>query len=729
MKFKGSFFIALSLLFYTALLPCIAIAEGISGSVEFNYSTIDTKTEDASGASATSKTDSFLQRYNLNLEKTIYPYLRFRAGGIFEKNISDSITDDIKTDSTLTKINPQVDLTLRNPFYTLGVNYNRRDEKQESSGFSSATNIREIYRAIFGLKPEGLPSFDMQLSRTNTFDKERVFSDSVTDYLSMNLGYRGVKDLGIQYFASYSNFKDRLKNLEVQNISQTGKANYSRRFFDNRVSFNTNLSITRRENKTSSGGTGDVLFQVFPFSSLSAIDDTPIDGTLDSNPGLIDGNLEASSGIDIGPPPIGGDTKPRNIGLDFFNATEVSTIFVWVDRQIPSAAANSFSWEIYTSADNLNWSFLQTAAPALFGAFDNRFEINFSKVTARYIKVVTRPLSSSILIPPGVDISNIFVTEVQAFLKKSAAEASGSEINIVQLYDVNVRAILLKNPSLFYDFYYLFQSTDSPPSTTSIITNGLTLNHTFSRFFSGSARVARDDGKDTKGNLTAYSYSASLRATPLPTLNHSLVFSGRMEETGSKTTDTKSIYLYNYAELYTGININLSGGLSSSTSETNQKTDSVLLNFSAGLVPHRALTLNINYSGLTSKQSGGDKEDTSAFARRGELALTYTPFQTVYLVTSFEILQQQDRKTRLLQHYAAIWSPFRNGDLQFNFSFNDNFNSENNEKNRTITPSIRWNVTRRSYLDISYTISKSTSELESSEFRVLSFIYRMLFGA
>ena len=90
MKFKGSFFIALSLLFYTALLPCIAIAEGISGSVEFNYSTIDTKTEDASGASATSKTDSFLQRYNLNLEKTIYPYLRFRAGGIFEKNKSHS---------------------------------------------------------------------------------------------------------------------------------------------------------------------------------------------------------------------------------------------------------------------------------------------------------------------------------------------------------------------------------------------------------------------------------------------------------------------------------------------------------------------------------------------------------------------------------------------------------------------------------------------------------------
>ena len=703
-----------------------ACADGINGSIELDYDRINSKTTDASGESTRTKTNVFLQRYNLDLEKTIYPYLKLRTGGIFEKDIAKGKTDGTEANSTITKINPQIDLTLQNPFYTAGVNYNKLEEKDEASGTPSVTNVREIYRAIFGLRPEGLPYMDMQISRTNTYDKERLFSDNVDDYASLNLRYRSVKDLDLQYFGTYNDLKDRLNGIDSRDIAHTGRANYSTHFFDNRVYFNTNLSITHRQNKTTAGSSGEVPFQAFPFSGLSALDDTPVEGALDQNPALIDGNLTAGSGINIGPVPVGGDNRPRNIGLDFFNATELNTLYVWVDRQVPVSVANSFSWDIYTSSDNLNWSFLQTVSAVQFGTFDNRFEIDFSQVTTRYIKLVTNPLPSTVIVPPGTDLSNIFVTELQAFLKKPAQEAKGSTTSTIQLYDVDVRTILLQRPYVYYDLYYVFQNTDLPPSTTSVVTNSLNLSHPLSRFFSINARIARDDGKDLNGKLQANSYNASLRATPLPTLSHSLVFSGRSEKSGSESTDTNSVFLYNYAELYKGINVNLSGGYSVSKNETGRKDRNVLINFGASLVPNSYLTLDINYSGFTTKETGGGREDTTTFTRRSEIAATFTPLQTVYLVTSFEVLTQNDRDRQFLQHYAAIWSPFRNGDLQFNFSFSDDFNTYNDEKDRTIVPSIRWNISRRSYVDVSYNITKTETVLGSSEYRVFSVLYKML---
>lgn len=725
MRLKTTSFI-IFLLFYQALLPCSAFADGISGSIELSYSNVVSKTEDASGESTKAKTDTFLERYNLNFEKTIYPYLKFKAGGIFEKNISESKTNDTYTDYTLTKINPMAELTLQNPFYTAGVSYNRTEEEQKSSGSPSATNVREYYKAIFGLRPEGFPYMDMQASRTNTFDKERVSQDSVTDYLFLNLGYRDIKNLDIRYQGSYNDIKNKLTDLDVQNISHAGIATYSARFFKDRVSLYTNYRITYQETKTSTEGTGDILFQVFPFSGLSGVDDTPLEGALDSNSGLIDGNLTASSGVNIGPPPIGGDTKPRNIGLDFFNATEVNTIFVWVDRQLPSTIANSFLWEIYTSSDNLNWALLQTVSPASFGTFDNRFEINFSKVTARYIKVVTKPLSLTVVVPIGVDVSNIFVTEIQAFLKRPAEEARGKVTRMSQIYDLNVRTILLQNPSLFYDFYYYYTTTDSPSQTRYLMSNGISINHTFNSVFSAGVRVAREDGKETNGRLSAYSYNASIRATPLRTLSHSLVFSGRIEDIGSESTDTKSIFLYNNAELYKGVNVNLSGGLSILTAETGRKTENVLMNLGTSLVPHRALTIDLNYSDTTTNQSGGGKEDTSTFTRRGEISFTYTPFRTVYIFTSVGIISEKDKDTNFIQNYAATWSPFQNGALQFNFSYNESLNSEDNGKDRRFTPSIRWNVSRGAYLDISYTISKSTSASQALDMKTFYTTFKML---
>jgi len=106
MRAKRIFFLTLSVLAYALVMRGSAMADGISGSVELNYNALDTKTSDATGLSTESKQSSILERYNLSLERSLYPYLKLRAGGLFEKTFTNITTDDADTRSSITKISP-----------------------------------------------------------------------------------------------------------------------------------------------------------------------------------------------------------------------------------------------------------------------------------------------------------------------------------------------------------------------------------------------------------------------------------------------------------------------------------------------------------------------------------------------------------------------------------------------------------------------------------------------
>jgi len=71
------------------LMRGTAVAEGISGSVELSQTATDSKSTDASGLSSSTKGSAFFQRYQLNYNETLYPYLNLRAGGTFDKTIRD----------------------------------------------------------------------------------------------------------------------------------------------------------------------------------------------------------------------------------------------------------------------------------------------------------------------------------------------------------------------------------------------------------------------------------------------------------------------------------------------------------------------------------------------------------------------------------------------------------------------------------------------------------------
>ena len=438
---------------------------------------------------------------------------------------------------------------------------------------------------------------------------------------------------------------------------------------------------------------------------------TPL--TLNSNPALIDGNLLANAGINIGLPPLGGDIKARNMGLDFFLPTEVNQLIVWVDRDLSSAPAivNFFSWDVYISSDNLNWThWAGPINPAPFGPFQNRFEIDFPNVTTRFIRVITRPLT--LAVPGASSFPDIFITELQAFSTQPVGGTPGKKsltiTRTTQNYYFDSKTRILDIPTLYYELDAFYTRVDPGGQLRYTVSNGFSANYRFSQIFSGRARVAWEDGVEEKEHRSAWIYDAALEAAPLRTLTNRLIFSGRDETIGGKHDSTNSIILYNIAELYKGLEVNLNLGYNFSTDASGVKTDETDIQFLATVIPHPALNITLNYKYSIIDQSGGTNPSGSGNQQTGEFIVSYRPFKTVFVVATIDLSTTTNQKTQVTQNYGFNWSPFPDGSLQFRFFYNENLTT-GGVKERIINPGVRWNITKRSYLDLSYQRNINTS--------------------
>jgi hypothetical protein len=575
---------------------------------------------------------------------------------MFEQNISKNETGNESTKITTNLTNGLLQLRQGTQLISSGIGVSRRQLKVNGPGEDPSPNIIDTFSANLGLQPEGLPQANALFNRTHTYDKDRSVQDRINDFWSMSLRYEPVRDLALWGAVSLTEEDDKLRDINIKRWDYSGRATYSRRFWD-RVAANASYMFSRTDREVNAGGAGEVVLQVFPFSGLSALSDTPELVTLDFNPALVDGDLTASSGINIGVPPLGGDTRKINIGVDFVNPPEVNLIYVVVSKDLPVSISNSYSWDIYISSDNLNWTLRQTVPVAPFSVTFKRFEISINTVSARYLKVVTKPLSPAVPVPPGTDASNIFVTELQTYLRSPVENVETKQTTTTHIYDLNIRWRILDRPTISYDFNY-WGSRSDPGISQYALANALNVSHRFNRVFSGSARIGREDSEVGTDKRSANTISAIISAVPLPTLYHSLVMTGRFEE-GSQGSDTKSAFLNNRAELYQGVNVNLSGGISISTDAEGRRNESRILYSGASVEPNPALHFSLNYSLTKSESTGGRQEDSESDTSITSLSASYTPFHYAHLYASYGVAEQTDRDTTTVQNYSVNWSPYR----------------------------------------------------------------------
>ncbi|MBI5576038.1 MAG: hypothetical protein HY896_06700 [Deltaproteobacteria bacterium] len=695
----------LSLMAVSGLIAGTCSAEGLSGYLEAGINRTDTTNVDAAGQSARTSADSFTQKYSITLDRKIYPNLGLLAGGLFEKQDSAFESGGVETDSTSTRIRPFVGLNFRTPLYSADAGYNRSEEKRKTSGLAPFATVRETWSSAFQWKPDGFPDVKLEYFRTDNFDKERRVTDTTDSRFGVTSQYRPVTPLFLRYQLSVGDREDRLTDTTVEDVNHTGKIVYSDRLWQRRVSVNSDYSFVRDEVRTAVGGGGEVGFRIFFATGLSGISNTPENVRLETNTLLTNGDLVASAGIDLGLPSAGEDANQRNMGLDFGADTEVNTMLVTVvaGGQDAAEVADSFSWRIYTSSNNQDWVLRQTVSPATFNAFLQRFEIRFLNVTARFIKVVVSPLS--LATPNATRFPDILVTELQAEVRRPASEITGKTVSTSHLYNLDIRTRILDSPSLYHEFSYFLRKAEPSPSIYTV-SNGLAYQQQYSRVFSGRARISREDGKERAGTRVAYLYTASVAAVPYDTLRHSLVFSGSDETTAGSNSTANSLYLYNSARLYEGIDANLGGGASRSISGTGRRTDQTQVNASATLVPHPVAVFNLGFTDSSAKTKGGETiGERKDITRSWEANAGLTPVRTIYLFGSYRIEHRDEggeKSDRRIRNYTANWAPFPDGTLHLNFFYNETVRPEDNSRERSVIPSLRWNISSRSYLDISY---------------------------
>ena len=682
-------------------------AEGVNFRTELTYTNSDIEnTNKSTGEKTKSNFYSFDQLYNFNLSKTIYPYLTFSAGTFFELDNSTTKTSGTKTDTEERLLIPFVQLNLNNPLYQAGIQYRRTQSNTQTADAPNLENVRDEINTTFGWLPSELPSLNLRYSYFHTYNHPKTLDEN-QKLLYLKSEYTAWEDLNFSYSYTRTDTDDRVTNFTTLEQNHFGRVEYANDFWDRLLSLNTSYRIEYNSQKISSGSSSELALQ--RTQGLFSLDNTPQDGpALAVNDALIDGNVFASAGIDLG---LNGDqTTLANIGLDFGFTTGVDEIRIWVDRRLSTTIANSFSWSIYTSPDNTNnstWTLVTTVSPAAFGAFDNRFEISFPRVTTRFIKVVTAALSPAI--PGSASFPNIFVTEMQAFVTVSG-ETQNKTTYTDQYYVLGLRARPRENTVFGYNLNFTRRETDPSNDKRSQLSNDLFVNHAFTKIFSATARVSRIDTSENNDDEVSYIYSTLLRGDYLPTFQQILALSGENNKTENDSSDNYSVILRNNARLYPGWSAFVDSGFNWFRPEANDKVEkSILLKVGTNVQPHQKLTVNLNYQ---LRKIVEPENSTNADLN---LEAFFLPFRALSLNARLNVTQREGAKTRTLQNYIVNWSPFPDGTLQFFCTYNETLRSENNSRERTFSPGFNWTIGSHIFLETSYTIVKNDSNSQKQE--------------
>ncbi len=699
------------------------ILAGMQKSVELTFSSLSTTTTLASGAVTKTDTTSVYPTVTLNLNGLIFPYLRLNAGGVFELNKLTSDIGGTTTSSTITRNRPFFLLRSTNPVFSPGFGFFRREDRNRTAGQTDVKLINNEWDGYLGWNPDGGPKSEFQFVRTDTFDSDRSSQDVTRNFGSLVSNY-SYKDLGVYYRGSYLDTDDHLHKVDTLQVTQGARASYGRSFIDKRLSVNGTYNVTHQDlTTTATGAGGEVQVPVTVFAGLSGNSDTPVTVTLAQNPLLIDGNLGAGAGVDLGLPVPPADTQARNIGIDLLNPVKVSRFLLWVDRELPVEVSNSFSWDIYSSLDNVVWRQETTVAVAPFGPFENRFQIDFTPITARYIKVVTRPLSAAV--PNAATYPHILVTEIQPFLVLPPGDIRATLEQTTHIVNTDVRFRILDAPALYYEGSYFYNGPSTFGAHTDTLSNGLSANHTFNPFFAVFGRVAREQGAEPEGHRTATVTNATATLDPMSTLRTSFLWSGMDERIGGIPRSRNGFFIQNAAQPYQGVNLQVGIGWNATTELSGAIAHDRIMNLSGTVVPVQHVSLTFNYDDTSTNRSGPFTGAPHAHTQRLYAAVAVDPTRTLHFVVGEEIVSVTGQPSMTTLDLAANWSPFPDGALQFVFAYNNALRSLEFGRDRTTLASVRWNLSRRSYIDVSYQKTKSEFVFQTNESRVFSTSLRL----
>ena len=689
--------------------PLPGRAERVSLSGEFNFLNSDSSiTNKATGQTFSSTFSGLNQYYNLDFSKTLYPYLALTGGTSYKLDKGTNTSQSSEVDTTESILRPYVRVDLDNPLYKAGIGYIRTQREDESTGSPATSDTRDEINTVLGWRPDDFPEMNLRYTQTHTSDDPETV-DFTEKRLAFDTSYTAWEKLELNYYYSRDENEDRLYSFDTLEQNHSARIDYADDFFNRRLSLSTGYRIRYQTLEFPGSTTASIEKALTRDAGLTSQDNTPQDGpALSPAPALIDGNVTASAGIDIGL--AGDETTLTNIGVDLGTPVEVSSLHVWVDRRPSASVAGSFVWDVYTSPDNTDTS-TWTQVPgvsAVFDTFENRFKISFPAVTTRFIKAVTRPLSPAI--PDAALFPNIFITEMQAFATVAGNALRNEDITINHDYNLNLSGKLGERTNLGTSLYYSLREEDPSNEKTTQLSNDVYLSHIFNQIVSASASVSRSERETNNNKTVSYTYGASIRANYLKTLNQTLTYSAIKETDDYEgSSEQNTILLRTNANLYDGWSAYLDTGYNWNKPQEDAQENSTIIRTGMNVVPNEMITINLNYKlNLINKSVTTTSQNSRS---EWDLQALITPFKSLSLNIEYNVIDQEISRTSL-QNYTANWSPFPDGALQFFLTYNERLRPEDDQKSRTIGPGLKWTVSRHVLLDMYYNITESETSTQ-----------------
>ena len=698
----------LVVLLVIAALPTAVRAEGtrlrLMADVEYLYSDIDTE-DNETGEKTNSIYSYFRQKYNLDFFRELYPYLEFRAGGLFELIDSSTKTDD--SDSGYKQQSTWLfsELNLNNPLYTGGLSYRRREFEFDPDSLPATTVHREEYTGLFRWTPVGLPLFNFDYSRYRTWDDDES-RDLLTNRYVLKSRY-SYQDLSYDYTYTRFDSDERLRDYGELNQLHDGGIRYSHSFFGDRLVASGGVKLKYQtveprnegsiEQPATPRGTEFYLLDDNDASTLQAVDA--------ANP---------LTAVNIGQNAPPG--TPVAVGLDFGMPTDVDTLHVvpLEDAQDPllaspgqiAAVANMFEWTVFSSDDQVTWN-PHIVSGATYDVFENRFEISFTPpALAPYIKVVTTPVTTA----PG----EIRIAAVAAFETLPLADGEVVE-DAEQIVNLGLRWAVTDATTAAYDGYFRHRTVEPFASRRTTLSNGLTLSHIFSPRFFGNARLLRTDTSEAnRDDSVDHSYSASLRADYFDTLHQTFVYSGRHSDRDGDVSYSNGVFLRTDADLYQGWSANLDVGYSLLHPREEPDSGIATMRVATNVIPNPTLNFSVDYLISVNNEKGR----STRIDQNARFQGIWVPLRTLSFFASVRLRHKktEDEGLKIAQDYSVNWAPFPDGTLNLSFSYNDNIDTEGNET-RAFSPELNWQFMRNTVLNVRFNIGTIETDRETRDLK------------
>lgn len=704
--------------------------EGLFGNLrvifDTNVSSSSNTVTDSLGNVVRTTSDDVLPRLTVDAQAMVYSNLRLSLGGVFDVDFSSTSQNSASTDTRLSRLRPFFELRSTDATLSPGFGYYRRDISTRVGSTPAVKLTSEDYSGFVAWNPLGGPHTDVQFVRTNQFDGDKTIQDLTRNYGAVASRYTQ-KDYTLTYNGSYLGSVDRRRNIETSEWTNGARVEHSHKYFDQRLTWNTTYYVTHQSLTTlaSADESGEVALPIIPFAGLSATSDAPSAAVLTTNVFLVDGNTTAAAGVNLGLPPLGGDAQARNIGLDFTAPTEVSRLRVWISRDLPADVANSFTWEVYSSRDNITWTREALVNAAPFGPFETRFEVDFPTVTARYVKLVTRPLSAAVV--NAAAYTDVFVTELQAFVRKPAAQARGRQARTSQFLTTDARLQVFRTPWLFYEGSYWYTGVLGTGQRRDTLSNGALVEHRFARIYSVYGRAAVEHGMQYEGRRTAFVQNGTFTVNPIRTFTASLLYNSRDERIAGRPSDRRGLLVQTNAQLYRGVDVQFGGGWNFTTTEVGARYRDGIVNVTTNIVPRQNLLFSLNYSDTTTRRTDVVDAVPSVRTRRGYATVAVDPVRTLHLVYSEELLATTGEKTRRTHNVGVNWSPFADGSLQLIVAYDNALRPLEFGSERVFRPGVRWVFSRPSYIEISYQRIRSEYVFARTDSKVIGADVKIFF--